>query len=74
MYNRFRKGDVVQLSAKFLDVGGYVASQIAAGQGYISEVITEWDKDDSICWDYIVVFNNHSYGFHDSDLVLVTGE
>ena len=71
MPNRFKQGDPVRLSQEFLDASGYVASKIATDQGYISDIFTDWDKDDFVCWDYTVVFNNHSYGFHDSDLVLV---
>lgn len=61
-------GHRVVLSDEFLRRGGYIAERYANTVGVVEEVLTEWEKDDSICWDFHVNFNGNVCGVHWGDV------
>jgi hypothetical protein len=62
------KGDRVVLSDKVLRLGGYSAERYANTVGVVDEVLTDWEEDDSICWDFHVNFNGNVCGVHWGDV------
>lgn len=68
-------GDKVKLSAGFLAQEGYVAKKYENETGVVEEVITTWEPNDMICWDYHVVFpDGNVCGFYGGDLRRVENE
>ena len=61
------KGDRVVLTNEFIQKGSYLA-QYTDAVGVVEEVLTEWDKDDLICWDVHVNFRGNVNGVHWGDV------
>lgn len=62
-------GDKVRLSESFLSLGKYIAEKYRETTGVVEEVLTTWERDDMICWDYHVVFpDGNVCGFYGGDL------
>ncbi len=63
-------GDRVVLSDEFIAQGGTLVKRYRNTIGVVEKVLTEWEKDDPICWDYHIKFgdNAHSSGVHWGDV------
>ena len=62
------KGDRVVLTDEFLNRGGVLSERYKNTVGVVEEVLTDWDADDSICWDFHVNFNSNVSGVHWGDV------
>lgn len=69
-------GDKIRFSDYAVARGIYAAITHVSEIGNLSEVITEWDENDSICWEYHVSFGEFKeriYGVMAEDITLVEG-